>query len=445
MACALLAAVVLLASGAASGQQPSAGVEPAPSAEPALSAEQRPIAEPQSEGEQAGLDDSIEAAEAEEPAERSWIFGNGYKGPHATFKPGFAMMYDASGFSQDDTSKQQVGDLAYGSKIRDLRFIFSGTFPKIPWLVQWKAGFMHDVPNDEWLVRETGLIVKVPHLSGHVFIGRTKEGTSITKHMVGFAVWGLERSPWHDATIPVMADGIRWMGYRPDKHLVWNLGLFNETILEGHHYPFQDRQALLRVAWLPYLAPDSGKLVHLGLNLRYAEPEDGKTQLKARPENNVAPYFVDTGVFPAKHTELVGPEVFYRNGSWIVGSEYYWMKTEAPEGDHHFNGGDVVATWLMTGEVRPYSTRGGVFGFVQPKQSVFEGGKGAWEAILRFSYIDTDSGTIRGGQMWRISPLIAWHLSGRLRWTVGYGYGVLDRFGEKGGTHFLQSRISFML
>jgi phosphate-selective porin OprO/OprP len=186
-------------------------------------------------------------------------------------------------------------------------------------------------------------------------------------------------------------------------------------------------------------------LLHVGLNVRYAKPKDGEMQLKARPEANPAPYFIDTGKFTAEHTEFIGPEIFYRRGPLLVGSEYYFMKADSPEtGNPTFHGGDVVVTYLFTGEARSYSTRGGLFGSIDPSQPVFEGGPGAWELVLRASYIDTDGGTIKGGKMWRLSPLVAWHLSSGLRFTVGYGYVGLDRDGTRGYTHVLQSRLHFM-
>ena len=95
----------------------------------------------------------------------------------------------------------------------------------------------------------------------------------------------------------------------------------------------------------------------------------------------------------------------------------------------------------MTGETRKYNTRGGFFNAVSPAKTVFEGGPGAWEAVLRVSYIDLDGGNLRGGRFWRVTPMVNWHLSDNLRLELAYGYGQLDRFDLTGGTQFFQSRI----
>jgi phosphate-selective porin OprO/OprP len=178
------------------------------------------------------------------------------------------------------------------------------------------------------------------------------------------------------------------------------------------------------------------------VNFRWGRPLDNKIRLRSRPEAFPAPYFIDTTSFPADATYMAGPEAYYRKNRWLFGSEYWWVFTEArASGDPVFHGGDIVATYLFNDAKRPYNTIGGYFKGVSPKRTVFEGGPGAWEAVLRFSYIDLDSGTVRGGRFARITPMVNWHLSDNMRLEVGYGYGRLDRFDLKGNTQFFQSRV----
>jgi phosphate-selective porin OprO/OprP len=446
LAAAVLIATISLAPGSARGQGLSSGAPAflagAATAAPQAAAEPLP---PSMQPESPTVDDSIEAAEADQPnpPKRRFVKWNQFEGPFSTFKFGMNAMYDAATYSQDDTSKSQVGDLGDSGKWRDFRLLASGRFPWSKRGVTWKTGYMYDGVNQQWLWRETGFTIPMPEIWGHLFLGRTKEGFSLLKHTSGAAMGGLERYEILDATIPIMADGIRWMGYLPKQELIWNLGLFNETMVGSRHYPYYDHQYVLRIAWLP-LVSEKGAVLHLGLDLRYGDPTDNKTQLKSRPESNTAPYFLDTGVFPARHTEMIGPEVFYRKGSFSVLSEYYWMKTLSEHGDHSFQGGGITASYILTGEVRPYVTRGGTLGFLFPKETIFEGGPGAVEATLALTYTDTDSGSIQGGRFWRISPMLGWYLADELRLTVGYGYGELDRFGKRGATQFYQSRLQLM-
>jgi phosphate-selective porin OprO/OprP len=396
----------------------------------------------------ATIDSTIVAAEADAPRppyDQKLVNWNDYNGGSYTLHFGLNAMYDVVGYDQDAGSVDQWGDLKDDSKWRDFRLLASGTFPKSKRLIQWKAGYMYDGLNDRWLWRETGLVIAVPEIWGHLFIGRTKLGVSMIKHMSGASIMGLERTAIEDMTIPIQNDGIRWMGYLPKQALVWNLGYFNETLLKNPLYPFMDQQYAARVAWLPLLSQEDGKVLHLAVNLKYGNPKDDKTQLKAKPEATTAPYFLDTGVFPAQHEKVIGPEVWYRDNSWLLGGAYYFVKTEASQGNHQFDGGDLWASWLITGEVRKYNTRGALFDFVYPKRSIFDGGTGAFEATIHASYVDANDGIIQGGKFWRVSPMFAWYPSYEFRVTLGYGYGVLDRFATTGATQFFQGRIQFML
>jgi phosphate-selective porin OprO/OprP len=101
--------------------------------------------------------------------------------------------------------------------------------------------------------------------------------------------------------------------------------------------------------------------------------------------------------------------------------------------------------WIATGETRPYNAKGAYFERISPARTVFEGGPGAWEFVLRFSYSDMDSKDIEGGRFWRITPMVNWHMSDNVRLEFVYGYGELDRFNIRGTTHFFQTRLQLQL
>ena len=52
---------------------------------------------------------------------------------------------------------------------------------------------------------------------------------------------------------------------------------------------------------------------------------------------------------------------------------------------------------------------------------------------------------IQGGKFWRITPVVNWYMTDNVRLEFTYGYGVLDRFGLKGATHFFATRFQFQL
>lgn len=386
---------------------------------------------------------ATEWAEAEAP-KRKLVKWNELDGRFATLRVGAGLLYEVAAYAQDEESKQQF-DLKPDEKFRDARLIFSGRF-KFKRPVTWKAGIMYDGPTDSWLIRETGIMVAVPELLGNLFIGRTKEGFSLNKVMVGYAGWTMERATMSDATVPILGDGVKWLGYAPELRLIWNLGYYLDSYNARQAFSTYDHQFVVRIAWLPLLSESNRTLLHIGFNGRSGAVDEDELQIRSRPEAFPAPYFVDTGKFPATFTNMAGWEVYYRPGSWLFGTEYWFQDVKSPErGNPLFHGGDIVAAWLISGETRAYNTVGGYFKAVSPAKTVFEGGPGAWEAVLRFSYIDLDSGTLRGGKFWRLTPMVNWHLSDNVRLELAYGYGTLERFGLKGGTHFFQSRIQMQL
>jgi phosphate-selective porin OprO/OprP len=157
---------------------------------------------------------------------------------------------------------------------------------------------------------------------------------------------------------------------------------------------------------------------------------------------NEAPNFIDTGKFPATQGRIGGVEAYYRHSSLLFGTEYYGTWTTSRQtGNPWFSGGDISTTWLITGETRAYSTPGGVFREITPKRSFFQGGPGAWETVLRFSYINLNSDTLSGGRFWRITPVVNWYMNDNARFEFSYGYSNLYRFAARGSTEFFQMRL----
>lgn len=385
-------------------------------------------------------------SESETPR-RQLIKFNEYKGPYFTARQGGGYLHDYAAYWQDNDSKEQI-DLENGFIMRDFRFVLKGRLgpDKMKHPITYSVGYMYDKPNKKWLFRETGLMFGVPELWGKFFIGRTKEGFSLNKVMVGYAGWTHERSTMSDATVPILGDGIKWLGFVPGPNIGWNAGYFFDKFNEDQAFSSYDHQVVTRLMWLPILSEKEKKLLHIGVNLRQGTVDKDTLQIRSRPESFQAPYIVDSKKMHATQTFMYGGEIYYRAGPWLFGSEYWFQDVDSPEnGNPVFHGGDVVATWLITGETRQYNTMGGFFHGISPKKTIFQGGIGAIEAVFRVSYIDLNDAKIKGGQFWRITPMVNWHMSDNIRLEFVYGYSELDRFGLIGGAQFLQSRIQFQL
>lgn len=391
------------------------------------------------------LDNRLEAGEsgAAEPVRRL-VRWNEFDGSFMTLRVGAGFLCDFATYAQDETSEQQFA-MEPDIKVRDSRLILKGKL-KTTRPITYSVGLMYDGATDRVLFRETGLMVAVPEAWGHFFVGRTKEGFSLNKVMVGYAGWTMERATMNDASIPILADGIKWLGYLPGRKLLWNLGWFHDWVSEGQSFSTYDQQVVLRLALLPMLSEADKTVLHLGLNGRWGRPDEGKLRLRSRPESNPAPYFVDTDVFPADYSTHTGWEAYYRKGPWLLGHEYWFQRIgSSSAGDPVVHGGDIALTWLITGETRAYNTTGGFFMGVSPTRTVFEGGPGAWEAVLRYSRIDLDDRGLHGGKFWRVTPMVNWYMSDQVRLEFVYGYGVLSRFGLEGKTQFFQGRVQLQI
>jgi phosphate-selective porin OprO and OprP len=412
---------------------------------PRISRAQEPAAN--STPAEAAVDAPMEAGESEADVPvRQFVKWNEYQGPFSTLRFGGGFLYDYAAYNQDAASNQQL-DFTNGTKLRDFRFLLKGQFLKMTERdVTWSAGIMWDEANEEWVMRQSGVMVELPKLSSSVFIGRSKEGFSMNKVMVGYHGWTHERAPVSDAMIPILADGVKWLGYLPKSGLGWTVGWYGDSYSSEQGFSTYEHQQVARVSWLPIRSDLAHSVLHLGVSVRDGKPEDRKLRLRARPESFQAPYVVDTGVFDAQGTFTSGLEAYWRSGPLFIGGELFLQDVDSEStGDPSFNGGEVFVAWNITGETRPYKPAGGYFLAVSPTRPVGQGGPGAIELVLRYSDVDLDAGTLRGGRFRRLTPMVNWHMTDNIRLEFAYGYGKLERFDVTGTTRFFNMRMQLSL
>ncbi len=368
--------------------------------------------------------------------------------PFSTFKLGMGFLPEYAGYVMNDVFKQQMDSAGLEVKsmyeTRDFRILASGQF-RTKRALSWKFAYMYDGDQKAWWIRESGLTIGVPELAGHFFVGRTKEGYSMVKVMNGYSPWTAERQMALDV-IPILADGIKYFGSFEKSRIFWNIGYYNDFVSKGQGFSTYAWQYDMRVGWLPFFDPKTNRVFHIGGNYRYGVPVNGKITLKSRPESNPAPQIINTGSFAADNSTHIGGEAYYSTGRLLLGSEVmvhsFHSNTAA---NHKFLGGDVVASYLLTNTTRPYNTTSSLFGFVPVRKSVFKGGWGEWEAVLRFSSLDLNDGTIKGGRFWRLTPMVNWYMSKIVRTEFIYGYGQLSRYDLTGALQIYQIRVQIII
>ena len=143
-------------------------------------------------------------------------------------------------------------------------------------------------------------------------------------------------------------------------------------------------------------------------------------------------------------------EASLRSGPYWLHGEYVRSELDNPAGsDTTLEGYHLTASWIITGEVRPYNRRVGVFKSIPIARTVEQNGWGAWEVSTRFSNLDMsaalDPDGADAGDMDIWSFGLNWWLTPHMNFNVNYRYITLDRFGNEGSSRGFTSRIMLIL
>lgn len=254
-----------------------------------------------------------------------------------------------------------------------------------------------------------------------------------------------ERSSVSDGLLPARSIGALLSGTALERRMTWAGGAFNDWLADGGSINDNDTHFTGRVTGVPYAAKDESNLIHLGLGMRHTEA-NSDAQYRARPEFQQAPFFVDTGLLQIDSSRIYNMEAAWRLGPAMLSGEYMYNKVSAPAlGDPQFSGYHATFSWVLTGEMRPYNRRNGLFRPVPIAKSVSHGGWGAWEASVRYSNIDLTDGLVEGGEMDIYSLGFNGFLNSTMSLGMNYRHSVLDQPGATGHANGFLVRITLLL
>jgi len=357
---------------------------------------------------------------------------------------------------QDDESQIQFGDLEAfdGGEIRGLRFGGVGTinFDK-PWI--WTLfGATHAFDqgfdsreDDDFTLYDMRL--DMPLWKNASFsIGKQKEPISMERMMSMVQLPLQERAAVSDALLPARNVGLVMAGTLFNDRMTLAGGAFNNWLDKDQPNSFSDNttQYVGRATWVPYMSDNESTLLHLGAGVRYSDTKEGFT-LATEPEFNQSPDFISTDSFMADSANTYQAEASLRSGPFWLHGEYIEAQIEAPQlDDPTASGYHVTASWILTGEVRSYNERVGIFGKVPISRTVNQNGWGAWEISTRYSTVDTNDGALFGGEMDIWSAGINWWLSPYFNVNLNYRYITLeDGYGLEGTSQGFNTRVLLIL
>jgi phosphate-selective porin OprO/OprP len=361
--------------------------------------------------------------------------------------------------SQNVVSDAQFGDLNEydGGEIRALRFGLFGTLNfERPWVYviagatnAFDKGFetedLDDITLFDWRL-------DIPFFRNSVMsVGKQKEPISMER-LTGmvFLPWQ-ERSAVADALLPSRNVGIVWNGSSPDTYTSWAFGVFNDWFDANQDFDDSASQFIGRLTWVPFRTEDDSNLLHLGLGYRYSDAKEG-FRYRTEPEFSKSPVFVDTGfgsdngLLAAENSATYNLELSWRKGPFWLASEYFRTYIRSPSlEDPVFDGYYVSASWILTGEMRPYNKKNGLFRPIPISRTVHQNGKGAWELAARYSDIDLTDGLVEGGDMQIASLGLNWWLTPYFSLGVNYRYIWNTQEGLEGNSSGFMTRILLML
>ena len=356
--------------------------------------------------------------------------------------------------SQDSNSESQVGDLSAfeGGEIRGLRFGVVGTlnYFKRPWVYTifgatnaFDKGFEpNDLDDFGWFDYRLDIPVSD---NMTLSVGKQKEPMSMERIMGMTNLPMQERSTVSDAFMPSRNLGIVLNGSLPSGRATWAAGMFNNFIDSGESMSDTPTAFVGRATWLPLVSADESNIVHLGLGYRHSDGKLG-ARFSTSPEFNQSPDFVDTGLLDTDSSETLNLEASWRRGPYWLHSEYVSTSVDSPtNGKLDFSGYHVTGSWIVSGEMRNYNRKSGIFQLVPVAKTVNQGGWGAWELSTRWSSIDLKDRGIDGGRLDILSFGVNWWLTPVFNVNLNYRFINNQTNGLSGDSSGVMTRLMLVL
>jgi len=356
---------------------------------------------------------------------------------------------------QNDDSRAQVGNLNSfdGGEVRALRFGGVGRIKfDRPWI--WtlflasnafdKGIDVEDI--DDFRVYDARLDIPLADQVS-LSVGKQKEPISMERLMSLQYLPMQERPAFLDALLPARKVGVALSSNLFNQRVTVAGGAFNSWLDKDNGGGLDDNPSSFtgRATWMPFESENRTTTLHLGGSLRYSNARGGISAAET-PEFIEAPPFVETPLLDADSLGQFQGELSYRTGPWFFHSEYLGAELQGTQyGDLDFKGYQFTGAWTLTGEVRPYQRGTGTFGRLPVSKGVDLGGWGTLELATRFSHLDLSDGGVDGGEMDIWSLGFNWWLTGDMTLGVNYRYVELDRFGENGESHGLNTRLMLQI
>ena len=344
----------------------------------------------------------------------------------------------------DDTLPEHVGDMNDGSEFRMVRL--SATRP----LGEGnEVRLSFDLRGGQAIVRDAYMELRNMPYVGDIRLGHFREPFSIeaetSSRFVSFMEFGLPTvfSPGRNMGLMLKNRGL---GQRAQ----WAVGVFQEVSEFGNSEGAGQPSLTARLVARPMVEGESasGNFIHTGLAFSTRVPPEKRVRYRARPEVNLAPWFVDTRdpvTFQDIRTErlnLGNAEVAGSFGPLHFQGIYSIACATLPADEAspcESCGSDKMALWglsaqagyFITGEHRGYSPESGSFSPIVPSTDFLEhDGPGAWEVVARYSVLDLTKADTVDSRLSSFSLGLNWYPSAQTRLLLNVVTPSLEDIGS---------------
>ncbi len=410
------------------------------------------------------LSETLDGEESDTVSESAEQMGGGKLKPSVVIS--VELQADVAFFTQDDNNRATVGEIPDGAGFRRSRLgIFGELYDTIEYRLEWDFA-SNERPRflDNWVA-----LTDLP-LVGNVIAGHFFEPFSLERYSPNRFITFNERA-LTDTFAPARNMGA--MVYGSQENLLTYAGGVFRSNSDGYGddvslddgYAFTVHGTFL--PWFEQLNDYQQSLLHLGASASYRLPGDDPVRYATLPSARMRqqgvgriPVFVDTGnIDDARHTFLLGLESAFVYGPWSVQAEWIMSEVNRRENANPlFHAAYVYGSVFLTGEGRSYSPtsilgrfREGIFQRITPRRNVFDRsvssgwtGIGAWEAGVRWSYIDLNDAGIRGGEMQEMTYGLTWYLNPYTKGMFNYVRPILnDPIQGRSVANMFTTRIQF--
>ncbi len=227
--------------------------------------------------------------------------------------------------------------------------------------------------------------------------------------------------------------------------LRWRVGVFCDTSEFAKHCD-DDVDLGFRLTGLPALSEDGANLTAVGVSYVH-QFRNNRSITFSKLDPFLTNKFLGIGTIRGvRAVDRIGTEAAWVHGPLSIQAEYIhaFLDRTTGRGNLDFWGLTAEASWLVTGEHRPYSKRTGAFDRIVPRKSFAPstGDWGAFQLATRVSYLDLDDRDISGGRATDLTLGFNWFLTSTLRFTLNYVFGQVRGPGD---VHIVQARFQIAL